>query len=115
MHLETLSNINSETHYYLHRQLRNIGTESYIATGKIDKGFINCLENVVDERNACGTDKEYFLVLHSSSIYYYSIRTIKDKIVRISPMRKADVGFKGGGAMYRASCDLKLLLQTSSE
>lgn len=110
LHLKTLANIKPGTHYFLHRKLGNIGTKDYIASGKINDDFIHCLKSVVDERNASGTDKRYFLVLKSSEKYYYSIRTIKERIVRISPMKKAEIGFKGGGAMYRASCDLNILL-----
>jgi len=73
------------------------------------------LESVTEESNAGGTDKRYFLSIEGSKRHYYSIRTIKEQIVRLSPMRKADVGFKGGGAMCRVSCDLKLVLKTSGK
>jgi hypothetical protein len=111
LHLETLAHIDSDTRYYLHGQLGHIGTDIYISTGQVGEGFIRCLESVKDERNAGGTDRRYFLVLQGPKTYYYSFRTIDNKIVRITPMRKADIGFKGGGAMYRAACDLSLLLK----
>lgn len=114
LHAETLSDVNTSTTFYLYSHLEYIDTDNYLASGPLN-GFIGCLESVTEERNAGVTDKRYFLSIEGKKRYYYSIRTIKEQIVRISPMRKADIGFKGGGAMYRAACDLRLLLQTPNE